>query len=62
VEFVDGEFAGEHHGDFGEFDGEGVDVHAEELAGVDVVEGGLAWGNSARRRSRMRASSRLRMR
>ncbi len=34
VEFVDGQFAGDHHGDFGEFDGEGEDVHAENFWAV----------------------------
>ena len=33
AQLVDGELAGDHHGDLGDLDGEGVDIDAEELGG-----------------------------
>ena len=44
VQFIDGEFPPDHERHLGEFHGEGVDVHAEELPGVDVDEDRLLTG------------------
>ena len=41
VQFVDGQLAGDHHRHLGEFDGEGLDVHAVEVLGGDEAEGAL---------------------
>ena len=38
VEFFDGEFAPDHHGDFGEIDGKRVDVVTEEVLGAEETE------------------------
>jgi hypothetical protein len=50
VEFVDGKLVGEHHRHLGEFDGEGLDVHAMEVARADEAErplSGVAAGEFA---------------
>ncbi len=38
VQFVDRQFSGDHQRDLGQIDGEGIDVHAEEVRGGDEPE------------------------
>ena len=42
VQFVNGQFAGDHHGDFGDFDGEGLDVQAVEVLRAEETQHALA--------------------
>jgi hypothetical protein len=50
VEFVNGQLVGQHHGHLGEFDGEGLNVHAVEILAADEAKralGGVAAGEFA---------------
>src|ERR1039458_7488108 len=42
VQLVDRQFAGDHHGDFGDFDCEGLDVEAVEVLGAEEAQHALA--------------------
>src|ERR1035437_4010608 len=42
VQFVNRQFAGDHHGDFGDFDGEGLDVKPVEVLGAQEAQYALA--------------------
>ena len=41
VQFVNGQLAGDHHGDFGDLDREGIDIDAKELGGRYMDAKGL---------------------